>query len=337
MGKILWIRPDSVGDAVLSASMLRYISARYSKHKIHVVCQRHLRPFYEECPYISQIIDFEQEKLISSQGYREKLAAKLRKNNYILSLNSVRSPTNITDFFQEYNGARSKIDFNSSVSNYPSPRLELESHKDFLDSLGCVAGPLDPIVWIPNSCTSFAERIFQENHLDPSRTVVLAPGVQFSPRLYNHYCRALEPLCNEEDLTVIVVGIERDLPVINENLKNFKGKVVDTVGKSSVLEMTALIKRSRLLVGGDSAAAHLACAVGTPNAIVLGGGHYRRFFPYSRWTYCAVLHLDCFGCDWVCKHSRPYCIQDVSPKTLEIAIRNAWHLKGDQITFQESL
>ena len=147
----------------------------------------------------------------------------------------------------------------------------------------------------------------------------------------------MESLCEEEDLTVVVVGTEKDRPTVNANLKNFKGKVVDIVGKTSILQMAAIIKKSRLLVGGDSAAAHIACAVETPNAIVLGGGHYRRFFPYSKWTYCAVLYLDCFGCDWGCKHPRPYCIQNVSPQTLEAAVRNAWSLKGEQITFQKSL
>tara|TARA_Y100000310_G_scaffold237424_1_gene240704 strand:- start:3170 stop:4225 length:1056 start_codon:yes stop_codon:yes gene_type:complete len=351
MGKILWIRPDSIGDAVLSASMLRPLSAKFNKSKIHVVCQHNLRSFYEASPYVDKVIDFEEERLINSQSYREKLIEQITKNNYKLSLNSVRSPTDITDFFQEHNGAAYRTDFNSSVGRFSTPRLELESHKDFIKSLGCASGPLTPTLWIPHVCVLFAEKLFKDHNLDPSRTVVLAPGVQKSPhwnvspwgpvlrspRIYNHYCRALESLCEEEDLTVVVVGTEKDRPTVNANLKNFKGKVVDIVGKTSILQMAAIIKKSRLLVGGDSAAAHIACAVETPNAIVLGGGHYRRFFPYSKWTYCAVLYLDCFGCDWDCKHPRPYCIQNVSPLTLEAAVRNAWSLKGEQITFQKSL
>jgi len=335
--KLLWVRPDSIGDAVLSASMLPLLKKRFGEAEIHVVCQHSLRDFYEACPYIDKIIDFKQEKLLNSQGYREELVQKLTKNNYSLSLNSVRSPTTITDFFQRHNRARNKIDFNSVVNNHPSPRLELESHKDFIDALGCASGLLKPLVWISDSATSFAEELFKKHNLDPSQTVVLSPGVQFSPRLYNHYCKALESLCREESLTVIVIGMERDRPIVSNNLRNFTGKTVDLVGKTSILEMVAIIKKSRMLVGGDSAAAHVACATGTPNAIVLGGGHYRRFFPYSSLTYCAVLHLDCFGCDWVCRFDRPYCVQGVAPQTLEKAVRGAFELGDKRIYFQESL
>ena len=340
---MLWIRPDSIGDAVLSASMLHPIALKFKNFKIHVICQNFLKDFYEQCPHVDKIISFEKEKLLNDDTYRKHIIDKLLKNNYALSVNSVRSPDAITFFLQDYNGAKKKIDFwslfigNCYVKNFGSPRLELESHQDFLEALGCRGDSLRPTIWIPNESVSFANELFKKNNLEPSRTVVLAAGVQFSPRLYGGYCHALQSLAEEEDISVIVVGTERDRPIINDNLKNFKGKVINIVGKSSILETAAIIKKSRLLVGGDSSAAHIACAVETPNAIVLGGGHYRRFFPYSKWTYCAVLYLDCFGCDWACKYNKPYCIQNVSPRTLESAIKNAWKLKGDQITFQESL
>lgn len=327
-----------MGDAVLAASMLSPVRKRFGEAEIHVVCQAHLYDFYAACPYVTKTIGFDQQKLLDFSHYREELATLLGVQNYDLSLNSVCSPTFITDFLHSNNGAQIKIDYKTVVKNSPVDQLEIKRHGNFIRSLGCpVTEDLSPLVWIPHHVETFAEKIFKKNNLKTSNTIVLAAGVQFSPRLYDHYCEALESLCKEEDLTVIVVGTERDRLVISNNLRNFTGKVVDLVGKTSILEMAAIIKKSRMLVGADSSAAHIACAVETPNAIILGGGHYRRFFPYSPLTYCAVLHLDCFGCDWVCKFDRPYCIQDVAPQTLEKAARGAFELSDKKIYFQESL
>ena len=334
----MWVRPDSIGDAVLSASMLPHLKKRFKEAEVHVVCQAHLYDFYAACPHVTEIVGFDEQRLLEFPLYREELVALLEGKSYDLSLNSVYSPTSTTDFFNANNGAQIKIDYKTAVKTPSHGQLELEYHKDFITSLGCkVTESLNPLIWVPHHTETFAEKFFEKNSLKTSNTIVLAAGVQFSPRLYNQYCKALESLCKKENLTVIVVGIERDRPVINNNLRNFTGKTIDLVGKTSIFEMAAIIKRSRILVGADSAAAHIACAVGTPNAIVLGGGHYRRFFPYSPLTYCAVLHLDCFGCDWVCKFNRPYCIQEVSPQTLEKAVRGAFELSDKKIYFQESL
>ena len=338
VARILWVRPDSIGDAVLAASMLPPLKKRFEEPEIHVVCQAHLYDFYAACPYVTETIGFDQQKLLDFPHYREELVSLLGAQNYDLSLNSVYSPTFITDFFNANNGAQINIDYKTVAKNSSDDQLEIKRHRHFIRSLGCqVVEDLSPLVWIPHHAEVFVEKIFKENSLKTSNTIVLAAGVQFSPRLYNHYCEALESLCKEENLTVIVVGVERDRPVINNNLRNFTGKIVDLVGKTSILEMAAIIKKSRMLVGADSAPAHNACAVGTPNAIVLGGGHYRQFFPYSSLTYCAVLHLDCFGCDWVCKFDRPYCVQEVTPQTLEKAVRGAFELSDKRIYFHESL
>ena len=58
---MLWIRPDSIGDAVLSASMLHPIALKFKNFKIHVICQNSLKDFYEQCPHVDKIISFEKE------------------------------------------------------------------------------------------------------------------------------------------------------------------------------------------------------------------------------------------------------------------------------------
>jgi hypothetical protein len=84
--------------------------------------------------------------------------------------------------------------------------------------------------------------------------------------------------------------------------------------------MAALLRRCRLYVGAESAGAHIACAVGVPNVVLLGGGHFGRFMPYSAHTSAVALPLHCYGCRWHCKYSSALCLESLEPRVLATAI-----------------
>src|SRR5262249_9222582 len=88
-------------------------------------------------------------------------------------------------------------------------------------------------------------------------------------------------------------------------------------------EAAEIVRLCALAVGAETSLAHIACAVGTPNVIILGGGHFGRFMPYSPLTTAACLPIDCYGCNWTCRFERPHCVKDVSPIVVERAIRVA--------------
>jgi hypothetical protein len=60
--------------------------------------------------------------------------------------------------------------------------------------------------------------------------------------------------------------------------------------------------------------------VGVPNVVVLGGGFFGRFLPYSPLTSVAALPLECFGCHWLCPFPRNHCIKDLAPEVVARAI-----------------
>jgi ADP-heptose:LPS heptosyltransferase len=97
-------------------------------------------------------------------------------------------------------------------------------------------------------------------------------------------------------------------------------------GRTTLESLAATIAGARVVVSNDTAAVHIAAAVGAPAVCVLGGGHYGRFLPYPE-QYggpgqgplpAAVTHpMECFGCGWVCGYhppaGSPYpCVERVS-------------------------
>ena len=78
-----------------------------------------------------------------------------------------------------------------------------------------------------------------------------------------------------------------------------------------------------LAVGVETSLAHIASALGVPQVIVLGGGHFGRFMPVHRTTTAVILPLECFACNWFCRYEKPYCIRSIRPQTVAQAVERA--------------
>ena len=87
----------------------------------------------------------------------------------------------------------------------------------------------------------------------------------------------------------------------------------------SPYEYTILLADASAVLSGDTGPAHLAIALNTPTAIILGGGHFGNYFPYpediepsiNKVVYIYKLK-DCYYCDWECSQPSKFsCIHDI--------------------------
>jgi hypothetical protein len=112
-------------------------------------------------------------------------------------------------------------------------------------------------------------------------------------------------------------------------LEAYPGPTFNLCGETTLTRLAALVGKARLAVGAETGVSHVACAVGTPQVILIGGGHFGRFHPYSPLTTLVCLPLTCYGCDWYCRYSRAHCIHDLPPAVLAEAIRSTWQSPGN--------
>lgn len=336
---ILWIRTDSIGDAVLSASMLPYIREKYPEANITVVCQKHIAEIYEPSPFVDKIIIFDKKLLFDDKNYLKAIIKEIQNVNADIALNSVYSPKPVTDILTIGSVAKEKIGLEGDLSNIPADfrqksknqytkliksdgiyKSELERHRDFLQGLGISSTELRPVIWLTEEDEEFANNYFETNGIDPEKTIILSSCAQFVIKYYQHYGIALSKICKENNFIVIAVGAEHERERNQYNLNMIGVQTFNLCGQTTIRQTAALVKRSRLFIGADSAIAHIACAVGIPNVVILGGGHFGRFFPYSPLTSVVCYPLHCFQCNWVCKFPRPCCIQNISSINLSNAI-----------------
>ncbi|HEY0456739.1 MAG TPA: FkbM family methyltransferase, partial [Verrucomicrobiae bacterium] len=87
--KILFVRPDAIGDAVLAASMLEPLRLKYTGAQIAILCQEHLAQFWAASPCVDVIIGINKQQALADKAYREAIKIELQKWSPDLVLNSV--------------------------------------------------------------------------------------------------------------------------------------------------------------------------------------------------------------------------------------------------------
>ena len=344
---LLFVRTDSIGDNVLAASMLLHIRKKFEHARITVLCQEHIAELYEDCPFVDNVVVFNRKRAYEDAGYRNEIINRLKVLKPDVSLNSVFSSEPITHIFATECGAGERIAIEGDLCNIsaelrqkynqsytkllPSAgehKPELARHRDFLKGLGVDVPLLEPLVWTSQEDENFAKEFFEKNNLKPENTIALFPAAQHFEKVYPFYHQILRSF-NEFNF-VILGGSDAKL-LAKEICENLAGKCHDLTGKTSIRQMASILRRCRLYLGADSAGAHIACAVGIPNIVVLGGGHFGRFVPYSPLTSVVCLPLECYGCDWKCGYKRPYCVKDIAPQVFAEAVWQTFQKPSERI------
>jgi len=346
---ILYLRPDSIGDNILAASMLPHIKAEYPDAKISILCQQHIADLYEASPFIDAVIGFDRQKGYQDEEYRNSIIQRLQASHFDLALNSLYSRDPLYDVFTINSGAQTSVAFNGNLCNIPvdvrdrnntfytkvipddgEHKPELQRHHDFLSAIGIEAPELKPIVWITPDDEKYADDFFKINQLESEKTIALFVCGQHVLKFYEHYTSALSISLRDKEMQVVALGSISDREINQKIIEDLGVKAINLTGKTTLRQTAAILKRCRLGIGADTGTAHIACAVGTPNVVILGGGHFGRFMPYSPLTSIVCLPLDCYYCNWRCKYSRVHCVKDINLEVMTEAIKQTLEKSSDK-------
>jgi ADP-heptose:LPS heptosyltransferase len=94
--------------------------------------------------------------------------------------------------------------------------------------------------------------------------------------------------------------------------------VTNHIGKLSLKESIQYLQNLDVLIGNDTGFTHFASLIVKKIIVVLGGGTFRRFFPWPQNKNQFVIYygLSCFDCDWKCPYSQPLCLNMIGSNDL---------------------
>jgi ADP-heptose:LPS heptosyltransferase len=337
--RILIIRTDTIGDNVLFMPTLPHIREKYPTAKIIICCQDTVAELYEASPFVDGILPFNHYLAYIDEHYRERIVQQLQNVRADLAINAAFTRQLLNEYFTLVSGASEKVAFYGDLcelrqvtrdaDNQLYTRLiastgenkpELERNRDLLGGLGIAAPVLAPVIWSLPDDVRIAEQFFIDQHLDPTKTIALFVTGRHTEKQYPHYPEALGRICREQGYALVAFGAGHDREVSAQALDIPGVRSVNLCGDLSLRQSAEIIRRCRVAVGADTGLSHIAGAVGTPHVVVLWGGHFGRFFPYSPLTTVVCLPLECYGCNWKCPYSCWHCVKDINPRILELAV-----------------
>lgn len=338
---IIWLRTDSIGDNILASSMLKHIKKEFPEANLTVVCQDHIKELYEFSPYADHIIGFNKTKMVTNLDYKNYIFKKINKKEADLFLNSIYSSEPLTHEFVFSSNASIKVGFNGDLSNISEndkekcnlfythliqPHTlnipEIKRHKEFLAAIGINCNTISTEIWLTDEDEKWADKFFEMNDLKPQETIAVYAGAQHTLRIYEKFGEALKGLSDKNEYHMILLGGKDDI-VYNEHIENeIEKNIINLTGTISLRKSAAILRRCRISIGTETALAHIACAVGTKNIVLLGGGHFGRFLPYSELTTLITLPLDCYGCNWNCIYKTAHCVKDIDPEIISEVVQN---------------
>lgn len=118
---------------------------------------------------------------------------------------------------------------------------------------------------------------------------------------------------------VCLIGGPDDREMFAEDLRRIEGSdaVTDLVGSTTLPELWALERRSRLFVGLDTGPMHLAVAVGLPCVILFGAADHRRTGPFGDRNRIVRVSVPCAPCNRrECPLPRHDCMEDITTKSV---------------------
>lgn len=345
---IIFLRTDSIGDNILSLSMVAKIHERYPFAKITIICQNQIKEVYANIPFVNKIITFNKGTVYSNKGLDSKFEQDLASIKADLLLNPVFSPEPLSFEIAGRIEAKIKVGFRGDSSNITAEEIdknnlrynylidvpsdqksEIDKNKFFLNQFGIQTDDLTPLINLAANDKEFARKYFEEKRLDPKKTIVLFPFSQWEIKDYEQFGSLISSPFLDSYNFIILGGIEnyQKSEILSSTAPS---KVFNLVGETTLLQTAAIIESSRLLIGSDSSGAHLACAVGTPNVVIMGGGHFGRFMPYSKLTTLVTLPLSCYGCNWQCKFDTSHCVKAVDYNLVLEAVETALEQKSEK-------
>ena len=126
-------------------------------------------------------------------------------------------------------------------------------------------------------------------------------------------------------LASVIVGAPSERARANSLAAACSGEVYNLAGKSTLAELAGILGQSRLHIGVDSAAPHIAAAVGTPTVTLYGPSDWRYWAPRGKrhrvvtpdWE-CAPCHRK--GCDG---SGLSRCLDGINVATVQATVREA--------------
>ena len=341
--RILVIRPDLIGDLVMSLTVVRALKRTYPEAEIDLLATPGSAQVIGHDSDLTEVIAYDPNRwrrpraLFQPGNWREAraLLIRLRARHYDLAI-SVHGEW--AAILAVLSGAPRRIGFGKEsypglmTDNVAGQHWQPGDHLhevDYCLQLARAAGvsivPADriPRLSVDPEAREAVKTLLLQAGMNPTKPLIAchvsSNNGQSKRWPLPYWGTLIDRLIRTDGLNVVLTGAPDDLPLIEEVLRRTHEKPINLAGKTSLPQLAALLQHADLLITGDSGPMHIAAAVGTPLIAIHGPTDPALSGPIS--PKATILRSDiwCSPCYTAkgppadCRFFTTQCMKDITP------------------------
>ncbi len=329
---ILIIKLTALGDIVLSTAAFQSIRQKFPQARIWCVTSPEGSVLLQHCPFIDSTIVYdvrnkEMSNIIQMGGLLRKFhfdkVIDLQNNRTSHLLSALSFPK------QSYGYNNGKLGFllTKKIKNDIKSIGPVEHQFRILKLLGIDYDPAFRLqLWPTVKDDQYIQQLLDSEWLGNNPTMI---GINLSASsawpTKNWPAEHVAKLCDllgVLNIRVVLTGADKDRAMARAVIAKTKVRPANLVGKTTMLQLAALMKRCRVYVSPDSAPLHVAASQGVPLIAFFGPTSAVRHMPPADKAVILTKHVKCAPCySGVCRIQTQECVKGISPELVVKTIR----------------
>lgn len=270
VSNVLAFRNDRFGEFLLTIPAFWRLKQKYSEARLDLVVDKNVLPIAERIPFVNRLIVWENRK--HRLGEILKFSQELKRGRYDLSV--AFNPSQEFNMMSFLSGVPIRAGYdrkwgfllNRKTRDTKEQGLkhEVDYNLELLKTIGIEADHSDIRFPLEIKDADFPDHRMLELGISDNNFIAIHPWSsnpekEIETDKFRDICVRLS---RETTYRIVLIGGQGEAKRSGEFCQGLP--VIDLTGKTSLLELSGLLKKSRLLVTVDSGPMHLAAALGIP-------------------------------------------------------------------------
>ncbi len=327
---ILIIKLTAVGDVILSTAAFAAIRHKFPNAQIYCLTSPAASAIVQSCPYLNETMVVDPK----SKNFKDlwHMSQELRRHHFDkvvdLQNNRISHLLAFLSMAKEtygYNNGKFAFLLSRKIRNDIRNIPPVEHQFRVLRMLGIDYDPEVRLqLWPSPKDEAYVRSLLDSEWLSGDHVFVglnVSASGQWPTK--NWPVEHMAKLCDilgHKNIRVVLTGENKDKILARQLMASARAKPASFVGKTTILQLAALVKHCRAYISVDSAPLHVAAAMRVPVIAIFGPTDARRHMPPA--DRSVVLHkpMKCSPCySPKCKIKTHACMNDILPE--EVAKR----------------
>jgi predicted lipopolysaccharide heptosyltransferase III len=342
--KILLIQLGDIGDVVWTTPTIRAVKNSIPDSKVSVLVKNSFGGLLEADPSIEQVFEVKRYRgsLFHQAVSQLSFLKDIRDQHFDLVVDLRLGDRGA--FMAFATGASHRITMHHPAGvpfwrNYlfthgvvPDHPVHTRGATDqslrILRKLGIDSDDIIPRLWVSDSIKKRVREILINEKIDSVKHwITLNPFSRWQYKEWNDHkwIKIINWLWQTFSITAIITGSPAEKPRAEALIQQCEVRAFNFAGKTTLGELAGLLRLSRLHIGMDSAAPHIAAATGTPTITIYGPSSWEDWAPLGKNHYVILSDRDCVpcrkrGCD---NNGWSRCLEELDTDQVKKVLREA--------------